>query len=308
MKDNINTSDMPTTGGTPTLEEFRPEDDAFQVARLREAGAIILAKTNMFELAHGWATTSPVGGQTLNPYDLSRDPGGSSGGTAVAVTANFGAAGLGTDTCGSIRLPAAHNNLYGLRPTIGLSSRSGVIPFSFALDTVGPMARNVMDLAILLDVTSGEDPADPTTVPLETSFVDALDPDGLSGRRIGVRKFSLGEEIDGILQAALDEMAADGAEIVEVALPPSPFPPIEFLNEFRFALEEYLDGEPTAPDGALAEIMAEDPDAASVETLDAEAYRNAGARRESFQQEVVAVMEKHDLDAVAYPACRGTAP
>jgi Asp-tRNA(Asn)/Glu-tRNA(Gln) amidotransferase A subunit family amidase len=307
VKDNINTFDMPTTGGTVALDGFRSEDDAFQVARLREAGAIIIAKANLFELAHGWETTSPVGGQTLNPYDLGRDPGGSSGGTAVAVTANFAAAGLGTDTCGSIRLPAAHNNLYGLRPTSGLSSRAGVIPFSFTLDTVGPMARNVVDLAIVLDATAGEDPEDPTTVPLETSFVDAVDPDGLAGRRIGVRRFSLGEEIDSSLRAALDQMAANGAEIVEVVLPPSPFPPIEFLKEFRFALEEYLAAEPTAPGGALAEIMAQDPDAARVQTLDTEAYRNALARRQSFQEEVVAAMEERDLDAVAYPVSPRTA-
>ena len=307
VKDNVNTSDMPTTAGTLALEGFRPEHDAFQVARLREAGAIIIAKANLYELAHGWETTSPVGGQTLNPYDLSRDPGGSSGGTAVAVTANFAAVGLGTDTCGSIRLPAAHTNLYGLRPTSGLSSRAGVIPFSFTLDTVGPMARSVVDLAIVLDATAGEDPADRTTVPLETSFVDAVDADGLAGRRIGVRRFSLDEDMDSTLRAALDQMAANGAEIVEVVLPPSPFPPIEFLNEFRFALEEYLAAEPTAPGGALAEILAQDPDAASVQTLDTEAYRNALARRQSFQEEVVAVMDEHDLDAVAYPVSPRTA-
>jgi Asp-tRNA(Asn)/Glu-tRNA(Gln) amidotransferase A subunit family amidase len=306
VKDNINTFDMPTTGGTLALDGFRPEDDAFQVARLREAGAIIIAKANMFELGQSWETRSPVGGQTLNPYDVSRDPGGSSGGTAVAVTANFAAAGLGTDTCGSIRLPAAHTNLYGLRPTSGLSSRAGVIPFSFTLDTVGPMARSVVDLAIVLDATAGEDPADPTTVPLETSFVDAVDADGLAGRRIGVRRFSLGEDMDSTLRAALDQMAANGAEIVEVVLPPS-WPNTEFLKEFRFALEEYLAGEPTAPGGALLEIMAQHPDAASVATLETEAYRNALARRQSFQEAVVAAMEEHDLDAVAYPVSPRTA-
>ena len=138
VKDNIDTSEMPTTGGTLALEHFQPAKDAFQVRQLREAGAIILAKANLAELAQSWETYSPVGGQTLNPYDTSREPGGSSGGTAVAVTANFAAVGLGTDTCGSNRLPAGLNNLYGLRPTSGLSSRAGVIPFSSTLDDRRP--------------------------------------------------------------------------------------------------------------------------------------------------------------------------
>src|SRR5262249_28777342 len=157
---------------------------------------------------------SPVGGQTLNAYDPSRAPGGSSGGTAVAVTANFAVAGLGTDTCGSNRLPAGLNNLYGLRPTSGLSSRAGVIPVSSSLDQVGPMARTVRDLAIGLDATAGKDPADPTTVPLRTSFVDAVDADGLEGRRIGLLKFPYGTKMDGTLQGALDEMSEHGAELI----------------------------------------------------------------------------------------------
>lgn len=308
VKDNMNTSDMPTTGGAVALEGFQPADDAFQVGRLRQAGAIIIAKANLTELAHGWETASAVGGQTLNPYDLSRDPGGSSGGTAVAVTANFAAVGLGTDTCGSIRLPAGHSNLYGLRPTSGLSSRAGVIPFSSTLDTVGPMARNVVDLAIVLDATAGEDPADPTTVPVQTSFVDAVEPDGLAGRRLGVRGFSLGTELDSALRAAIDEMAANGTEIVEVALPHAHDPSFqEFFKETRFALEDYLAAEPTAPVGALAEILALDPAAANVRTLDTEAYREALAAREMFREAIVAVMDENDLDAVAYPVSPGTA-
>lgn len=308
VKDNINTADMPTTGGALALNGFRPVDDAFQIARLREAGAVIIAKANLTELAHGWETTSAVGGQTLNPYDLGRDPGGSSGGTAVAVTANFAAVGLGTDTCGSIRLPAGHSNLYGLRPTSGLSSRAGVIPFSSTLDTVGPMARNVVDLAIVLDATAGEDPADPTTVPHDTSFVDAVDAGGLEGRRIGVRTFSLSTEMESTMQAAIDEMAAHGAEIVEVTLPhPNAGAFGEFFTETRFALEDYLAAEPTAPLGALAEMMALDPEAASVVTLDTERYRGALAGQEVFRRAVVAVMDEQDLDAVAYPVSPGTA-
>ena len=197
LKDNIGTADMHTTAGSLALKGFTPAEDAFQARKLREAGAVIIGKANLFEFALGWGTVSSLGGQTLNPYDLSRDPGGSSGGTAVAVTANFAAAGLGTDTCGSVRLPAAHNDLYGLRPTRGLSSRAGVIPFSTTLDAVGPMARSVVDLAIMLDATVGRDPADPSTVQVGMSYLKAVDPDGLSGRRIGLATFTGDSEVEG---------------------------------------------------------------------------------------------------------------
>jgi Asp-tRNA(Asn)/Glu-tRNA(Gln) amidotransferase A subunit family amidase len=307
IKDNINTADMPTTAGSRALDGFRPTKDAFQVERLRKAGAIILAKANLTELAHGWETVSAVGGQTLNPYDLARDPGGSSGGTAVAVTANFASVGLGTDTCGSIRLPSGHSDLYGIRPTSGRSSRAGVIPFSSTLDTVGPMARNVADLAIMLDATSGRDPADPTTVPLETSFIDAVDPGGLKGRRIGVRPFHLATDMEGILRDALDEMAANGAEIIEMDLPAGPNSEQQFFNESRFALQDYFAAEPTAPAGAMAAIDAWDPVFASVSTLDTDAYREAVAGRDVFRKAVVTVMDELHLDAVAYPVSPATA-
>ena len=154
LKDNIGTADMPTTAGSLSLDGFIPVADATQVARLREAGAIILGKTNLHEFARDITTVSSLGGQTHNPYDLTRNPGGSSGGTGAALAAEFASAGLGTDTCGSIRIPSAHNHLYGLRPTVGLTPTDGVIPLSFTEDTVGPLARTVIDLAIVLDVTA----------------------------------------------------------------------------------------------------------------------------------------------------------
>ena len=163
VKDNFDTSDMPTTGSSIALATYRPARDAFQVARLRAAGAIIIGKTNLHELASGIVSVSSLGGQTRNPYDPSRNPGGSSGGTGAAVAANFGAAGLGTDTCGSIRIPASHNNLAGHRPSAGLSSRSGIIPLSLTQDVAGPLARSVRDVALILDATVGADPADPST-------------------------------------------------------------------------------------------------------------------------------------------------
>ncbi|HKP18859.1 MAG TPA: amidase family protein [Gaiellaceae bacterium] len=311
LKDNIGTADMRTTAGSLALKGFRPAEDSFQAGKLREAGAVIIGKANLFEFALGWETVSSLGGQTLNPYDLSRDPGGSSGGTAVAVTANFAAAGLGTDTCGSIRLPAAHNDLYGLRPTNGLSSRAGVIPFSTTLDAVGPIARNVVDLAIMLDATVGRDPADPSTVRVGRSYLNAVDPDGLSGRRIGLVTFSGDTEMEELIGSAIEEMKAGGAEVVEVNVPSgAEIGPL--FGELRFALDDYLAAEPKAPVRSLREIVDLNvvtpaaggflSELAAVTSLDTDAYRAALAGRHRFRDAVVALMDEQRLDAIAYPA------
>ena len=311
LKDNIGTADMQTTAGSLALKGFTPAEDAFQVRKLREAGAVIIGKANLFEFALGWATVSSLGGQTLNPYDLSRDPGGSSGGTAVAVTANFAAAGLGTDTCGSVRLPAANNDLYGLRPTSGLSSRAGVIPFSTTLDAVGPMARSVVDLAIMLDGTVGRDPADASTLRVEKSYVNAVDPDGLSGRRIGLATFTGDSEVEELIGSAIAEMKAGGVEVIDVSLP-SGLDIGPLFGELRFALDDYLAAEPRTPVRSLREIVDLNvvtpavggflSDLAAVTSLDTDTYRAALKGRRRFRDAVVALMDEHDLDAIAYPA------
>ena len=311
LKDNIGTADMQTTAGSLALKGFTPTRDAFQARKLRDAGAIIIGKANLFEFALGWGTVSSLGGQTLNPYDLSRDPGGSSGGTAVAVTANFAAAGLGTDTCGSVRLPAAHNDLYGLRPTSGLSSRAGVIPFSTTLDAVGPMARSVVDLAIMLDATVGRDPADSSTVRVGTSYLNAVDPDGLSGRRIGLVTFSGDPEVERLLVSAIEEMTAGGVEMVEVTLPSgADLGPL--FGELSVALDAYLAAEPRAPVRSLREIVDLNvvtpavggflSELAAVTSLKTREYRAAFTGRSRFRDAVVALMDEHHLDAIAYPA------
>jgi len=311
LKDNIGTADMQTTAGSSALEGFVPTKDAFQARKLRDAGAVIIGKANLFEFALGWGTVSSLGGQTLNPYDLSRDPGGSSGGTAVAVTANLAAAGLGTDTCGSIRLPAAHNDLYGLRPTSGLSSRAGVIPFSATLDAVGPMARSVVDLAIMLDATAGRDPADPSTVRVGMSYLKAVDPDGLSGRRIGLVTLSGDPEVERLIASAIEEMTAGGVEVVEVTLPTgADIGPL--FGELRVALDDYLAAEPRAPVRSLKEVVDLNvvtpavggflPELAAVTSLETDAYRAAVRGRSRFRDAVVALMDEHHVDAIAYPA------
>src|SRR5262245_8558939 len=189
LKDNFETKDVPTTGGCLALSGLVPKD-AFQVKRLREAGAVLLGKVNLHELALGLTTVSSLGGQTRNPYDLTRAPGGSSGGSAVAAAMNFAAATLGTDTSGSIRIPSSHNNCVGLRPSLGLSSRAGIIPFGHTQDTGGPIARSVADIAILLDGTAGFDAADPSTAAnkgrIPRTYTAFLKRDALKGARIGV--------------------------------------------------------------------------------------------------------------------------
>ena len=318
LKDNIGTADMPTTGGSLALANLRPAEDAFQVRRLREAGAIVLGKTNMFEFAQGWTTVSSMGGQTLNPYDLTRDPGGSSGGSAVAVNANFAVAGFGTDSCGSVRFPAAHNDLFAIRPTSGLSSRTGVIPLSTTLDMVGPMTRSVVDLAIVLDATAGVDPEDPSTVPVEANYLADVDPGGLVGRRIGVLYYSVDPKVRPLIDGAIDTLVSNGAEIVEVKLPPKADPYRPF-DEFGSALDAYLRDESGSPVHSITDLYdfySEHPEADHAHLrrsgplidLDSDGYRAAIAGRAVFRDAVVALMDELDLDAIAYPESTSIAP
>src|SRR5262249_14531492 len=228
VKDNYSTADMQTTAGTIALLGFVPAIDAFQVRKLRDAGAVIIAKSNLHELASGLSTVGSAFGQTLNPYDPSRNPGGSSGGTAAAIAASFAAAGMGSDTCGSIRIPSSVNNLVGLRPTKGLSSIAGIVPLSVTQDVGGPLARSVADLAAMLDATIGEDPADPAThLPPGQSrpeFLDALQAGALKGSRFGILEPLFGDTSDDqevlrIVRAAIEELKQQGAVGVSVPMP-----------------------------------------------------------------------------------------
>jgi len=195
VKDNYDTKGLQTSDGLLALKGFEPAEDAFMVKRLREAGAIILFKSNMAEFAFSPVLTeSSINGVTRNPYDLNRVPAGSSGGTAAAVAANLAEVGLGTDTGDSIRGPASHNDLVGIRPTIGLTSRDGIVPDNIKSDMGGPLARTVADAAALLSVVAGYDPADPITAAsdgkVEKDYTKFLEKNGLKGARIGVfRRF-----------------------------------------------------------------------------------------------------------------------
>lgn len=222
LKDNFDTSDMPTTAGSVLLEGWVPAKDAFVVKKLRDAGAIILAKVNLSEFATGGANSS-LGGQSLNPHDLTRTPAGSSGGTGVAIAAAYAQIGFGTDTGGSVRGPSSANGIVGLKPTMGLVSREGIIPLALSFDTAGPMTRNVSDIAATLTVVAGADPADPVTKTgkPEADYTKFLKTGAFKGARIGIARDFMGQdpEVDWIIEASLDTMREAGATVVDVKFP-----------------------------------------------------------------------------------------
>lgn len=254
LKDNIGASPMSTTAGSLALEGFRP-GDAFLVQRLRAAGAVILGKTNLSEWANfrssesvsGW---SARGGQTRNPYRLSHNPCGSSSGSAVAVSANLAAAAVGTETDGSIVCPAAVNGVVGLKPTVGLISREGILPISFSQDTAGPIARSVADAAALLTAMAGRDDADPATATMPGravyDYTLRLNPEGLRGARIGVLYGPLDQQpgVAPALQHAVAVLREAGATVVPAQLPTrgqwQDAERIVLLHEFKAGLQRYF--------------------------------------------------------------------
>jgi amidase len=224
IKDNIDTADLPTTGGSLLLEGSVPPDDAFVVRKLRAAGAIIIAKANLSEFASS-AADSSLGGPIRNPHDLSRVPGGSSGGTGVSLAAAFAMAGLGTDTGGSVRNPSTANGIAGLKTTMGLVSRDGVIPLALSFDTVGPMARHIEDVAAVLGVIAGVDPSDAATTlgegRAEADYTRSLSVDALRGARLGIARDFVGfdTDVDWVVDTAASVMRKHGATMIDVRLP-----------------------------------------------------------------------------------------
>jgi Asp-tRNA(Asn)/Glu-tRNA(Gln) amidotransferase A subunit family amidase len=323
LKDNFDTADLPTTGGAVTLAESIPPDDAFVVARLRAAGALVLAKSNLTELARGGTTVSSLGGQTKNPYDLTRTPGGSSGGTGAAIASNFAAIGTGSDTGQSIRSPASAQSLVGLRPTRGLVSRDGIIPLSTTQDAVGPITRTVDDAARMLDAMVGYDPRDPITAfslgKIPESYTNSLDRAGLEGTRIGVLLDFFGtgtvhEDVNAVTAAAVARMEAMGTTTVEIRIPGL----TELTRDLavsrfegKVAFNAYL-AESRATVTTLSEFIRRgtfheaireslEADERVADGLNDPEYRRRLRRRQALRQAVMTVMADHRLDAILYP-------
>ena len=329
VKDNYDTKDLQTTGGSLALKGFVPATDAFMVQKIRAAGAIILAKSNMAEWAFSpLLTASSIAGVTRNPYDLEHVPAGSSGGSAAAAAANLGEIALGTDTGNSIRGPSSHNALVGIRPTIGLTSRDGIIPLALTADVGGPMARSVTDAATLLDVLAGFDPADPITQlsqgHIPKSYTASLDRNGLRGARIGVYRAYIDTattdpEVKELMEKAIKDLKAQGAEVVDPFIIPNFSDLIDdaFCGDFQADLNDYLAKHGQgAPYHTLAEIIqtglflpyieARLKDAAAPKPATDTTSRPCtdtyhDEKKIMFREAVLEAMDKHKLDAVVYP-------
>ena len=337
IKDNIDTRESVTTAGSLALANNRTERDAHVIERLRASGMVILGKANLSEWANfrsersssGW---SGVGGQARNPYDTTRSPCGSSSGSAVAVAAGMAPLAVGTETNGSVVCPASVNGIVGIKPTVGLVSRHGIVPISHTQDTAGPMAASVRDAAYLLTAMAGPDPEDPGSAEdpalFERNYADFLDPKGLEGKRIGVVRSLAGfhEDVDAALNRAIDDMKSRGAEIVDdLSLPsyPEGFQQAAYdvlLYEFKHDLNAYLAGL-SGPAGELdlEQLVAFNQANRDREMkwfqqeiflksqakggLDSPEYREALALVGSFSRNGIdGLLREHDLDALVSPS------
>lgn len=331
LKDNYDTADMPTEAGSIALRGANPPDDAFVVKRLRAEDAIVIAKSNMAEWAFNpYETISSTHGETRNTYDLTRVPSGSSGGTASAIAANFAIIGMGTDTGNSIRGPASHLDLVGLRATIGAVSGDGIVPLLRNRDAAGPLVRTVADTATVFSVIAGVDPADPATAAaagrIQNDYRAYLRTDGLKGARLGVLRalVETGDadfEVLAVMDQAIEALRAAGAVIVD----PFDIPEFDrlrlatgFCSRFRYDLRNYLVTRgATAPIHTLDEVVASKrylpgsenamqwamsvegpPEAQEPPCVDVE----GDPRRKQFLEAVVGAMDGASVDAIIYPS------
>jgi Asp-tRNA(Asn)/Glu-tRNA(Gln) amidotransferase A subunit family amidase len=329
VKDNFETVDLPTTAGSLSLQGFVSNKDAFLVRRLREAGAIVLAKSNMAEFAFSPYETvnSILPGYTKNPYALDRVTAGSSGGTAAAVAANLGEVGLGTDTGNSIRGPSAHQALVGIRSTIGLTSRGGVVPLNLSADIAGPMARTVADAVAVFQVVAGYDPADSVTAAARgramPNYSASLVRDGLRGARIGVlrqayERPTLDPEVRDVFARAIADLRLAGATVIDTV----PLPTLDSLfaahrgqcNPFKYDLEKWIASTGgRTPVKSLDEIIKSNRFHPSIQkrlevaqAVDVAPEKNPGCRdrdefREALRAAVGRAMDALKLDAMVYP-------
>src|ERR1700693_758373 len=327
LKDNYNTADMPTTGGSASLAGAQPSQDAFVVKRLRKNGALILGKTNLQEFALGGVTVSSLGGQTKNPYNLKLTPGGSSGGTAVALAANFATVGTGSDTANSLPSPASADSLVSIRSTLGLVSREGIVPVSFTQDEAGPLTRSVTDTARMLDAMAGYDHNDPITAlsrgHIPKTYTAFLDKNGLKGARIGVLQTLFGtgpehQDVNKVMANAIEILKKQGAIIVPISAPETD---TDKLNanldvqkyEYKSVINSYLAtyGK-NAPSHSLDDIIASGKFHSSLQKflLSAQSYKD-GLNEPEYKDRLVKIdtlkmtlanlMAENNLDAMVYP-------
>jgi amidase len=325
LKDQVEVEGMPTTFGSALFKDFYPRRDATIVRRLKEAGAIVLAKTTMGEFAAGFVGSAF--GFCRNAYDPTRNPSGSSSGTGTGLAANFGAVGIGEDTAGSIRGPAAHNNLVGLRPTVPLVSRFGMMPAAPSRDTLGPMARTVRDLALVLDVIAGFDANDPPTAAsagqIPATFTSSLDIEGLHGARLGVIRHPLAPDTDptaadyarvwAVAETALKVLADRGATILDPVAVPSALALIKAgfgESESQEAIDGYLAGLDGAPVKSLQDLVLSDVVVPSRRSRLANglgkstrdyAYLAELQARQELREQLLMVMAENNHDALVYP-------
>ena len=334
VKDQVETKGIPTSFGSIALKGYVPTEDATLATKLKEAGAIILGKTALPDFATSWFGYSSANGETKNPYDLARDPGGSSAGTGAAVASNLAMIGIGEDTGGSIRLPSSFCNLVGVRVTPGLISRKGLSPLVVFQDTAGPMTRTVKDAAILLDAIVGYDEADPYTTAYviaghKGSYADNLDPEGLKGARIGVLKEAFGSDedpdcaaVNGVVRAAIEAIRGAGAEIVEVSLPNMMDFIIEtslYITHSRHDINGFLAARPELAYSSLDKIyedgqyhknldLIDDIMTGPAKPEDDPNYYRKLAARDGFQRAVVGIMAQNRLDAICFPSSQVLPP
>ena len=334
LKDNIDTHDQPTTAGSRALKGSIPLNDSYVAKKLRAAGAVILGKANLSEWAnfrgqHSSSGWSGIQGQTKNPYVLTRNPCGSSSGSGVAVSANLTLLAIGTETNGSIVCPSHANGVVGIKPTVGLISRSGIIPISFTQDTAGPMARTVTDAALALGALVGIDSTDSKTLAsvekYHTDYSTFLNKEGLQGKRIGIytAPFGNNKAVDQLSQKAIEIMKEKGAELVEIeTIAPRGTGSHSFqvmLYEYKAGLNDYFEqlGE-DAPIKTLEDLIAFNLKdslelkyfnqaylkmAQEKEDLNSDAYKTAleNLKRMSQQEGIDRVMNEHQLDAIIAP-------
>lgn len=334
VKDCIETNDIPTTFGSAAFDGYQPENEATVVKNLREAGAIVLAKTTLPDFATSWWAYSSKSGETRNPYALDHDPGGSSSGTGAAVAANFATVGIGTDCGGSIRLPASFDNLVGVRSTPGLVSRNGVGCLVFFQDTIGPMTRTVADAAAVMDVLVGYDPSDSLTAAYAMarapkSYTDNLVDDGLQGARIGLVTNALGSDdneyaapVNRVVATAVEEIQAAGAEVVEVEIPNLLHHIVAtslYVNRTKYDINTFLAARKGAPMRTLQQIYETKQYHPMLDLIEAcvfgpeipeydPGYYRRLAAVEEFTRTIINVMAQNQLDAFVYPSVQVAPP